>query len=148
VARRREKWQFSQAEIAEICGVSPRTIRRWAQKGLPGGDEAGRYDVRQVVGWLREQSEAISEDRERWEVEKLRRQVGKLDVELARLHAEVVEWEMVENWVAEFGRLVAGVVERAQRRCSGSCGEDVGRVLMDGLKQIRTSCKRFAQRKE
>lgn len=139
-------WWFSIGQVAEICGVSERTIRRWRNAGFPAPDEdTGRYDIRLVGQYLRAQAtQPGAADREQWEVEKLRRQVSKLDYELARLHAEVVEWDVVEDWIAEFGRLVAGVIERAQQRCEQTCGEGVGRVLMDGLKQLEAAQRRRA----
>ncbi len=46
-------------EVAEICGVHPRTVMKWAKhRGLPGhrlGDREVRFVESEVLAWVAEQ---------------------------------------------------------------------------------------------
>lgn len=54
IGRSKETRQWiarNQAELADVCGVSVDTVHAWRKKGLPG--VSGRYDLREILLWLR-----------------------------------------------------------------------------------------------
>lgn len=51
-SKKRKRWlAVNQSELAELFDVSIDTIAAWRKKGMPG--TTGRYDVRQILTWLR-----------------------------------------------------------------------------------------------
>jgi phage terminase Nu1 subunit (DNA packaging protein) len=42
--------RLSQAAIADIHGVTPRTVRRWTARGCPRNDD-GTYSAADTVAW-------------------------------------------------------------------------------------------------
>ena len=54
--------QLSVQEAAQVLGVSPETVRRWARKGVLGGRSAGSdwvFDGRELERWARAQGMAV-----------------------------------------------------------------------------------------
>lgn len=64
--------RLSRAQVVRFLGVAPATLDAWRRAGLP--DRRGRFDVAEVVAWLREQwrqeraanAAAPSVELERW----------------------------------------------------------------------------------
>lgn len=100
------KWARSGRTLAKILGVTAATVRDWKQRdGAPIGDSSGRYNVKEWIAWAakrgKDSTGLDAQSKQSWEIEKLKRQVADLDIDLAKKRAELVANDDVRRWVAD-----------------------------------------------
>jgi len=100
----------SQLQLAELLGVTPKTIRAWERQGCPVEEKARRgkpskYSIAAVFRWREEQARlAASGDLDAMDMEAARRrklaaEAAAAELALARERDEVVEIELVSKEV-------------------------------------------------
>lgn len=99
-------WARSERALARILGVRAGTVRAWKQRdGAPIGDSSGRYNVKEWMDWAAKHGKETPgldpQSKQDWEIEKIKRQVADLDIDLAKKRAGLVSNEDVRRWVAE-----------------------------------------------
>jgi len=101
---------LKQVELAELLGVTPKTIRAWERQGCPFEEKGkrgrpSRYNVADVVAWREEQVRlAAAGDLDAMDMEEARRrklaaEAAAAELALARERDEVVEIELVSKEV-------------------------------------------------
>lgn len=111
---------LSQKMLAKAIGVSPRTIRLWAEDDVPRNDD-GSYDIRAVIDWLidrAKRSQRLKHDpeAEKWLDEWRKEQA--LRAKLDRLRAEgslIPRDEVIQIWAWRLKELMTGLVGLAER---------------------------------
>lgn len=102
--------QVTQIELAELLGVTPKTIRAWERQGCPIEEKGkrgrpSRYSVAEVVRWREEQVRlAAAGDLSAMDMEEARRrklaaEAAAAELALARERDEVVAIEIVAKEV-------------------------------------------------
>jgi len=99
-------WARNERELATLIGVGVGTVRAWKQKeGAPIGDASGRYNVKKWMDWAAKHGKETPgldpQSKQDWEIEKIKRQVADLDIDLAKKRGELVANDDVRRWVAE-----------------------------------------------
>ena len=107
--RRAQEWVRSERELATALGVAASTVKHWKRlPGAPIADPAGRLNVKEWMEWVTKQGKdlpAIGGTKQEWEVERIKRQVDSLDIEIKRKRGELVHIEDVKRWC---GQMVYG----------------------------------------
>lgn len=103
----------TQAELADIIGVSRKSIARWRKlPGNPGTQPDGRYSVAEWVKFKRDQMGEDAEDPSAAELKlrQLQLQIEKLEHHLGVVRREYVPAAEVEKWGAKLGVAIRKVV--------------------------------------
>ena len=100
------KWVRNARDLAQALGVSASTIKHWKSKnGAPIADAAGRHNVKEWLTWASKHGKDTPgldpQSKQDWEIEKIKRQVADLDIDLAKKRGELVLSEDVRQWVAD-----------------------------------------------
>lgn len=96
---------LNEMNLARELGVAARTIKLWKTiEGNPGSDSGGRYKVDDWRRWAAENGKKVpagATTKSEWEVERIKRQVERLDLELKQRRGDLVPVEDVKRWAAE-----------------------------------------------
>jgi phage terminase Nu1 subunit (DNA packaging protein) len=110
MSKQPEPGQVSQLQLAELLGVTPKTIRAWERQGCPVERKARRglpsqYSVAAVFRWREEQARLAASgnldamDMEEAKRRKLAAEAAAAELSLARERDEVVEIDLVSKEV-------------------------------------------------
>lgn len=93
-------------DLARILGVAARTIRGWkTATDCPIADASGRYDVGEWMEWAAKRGKETPPQgpttKQEWEIERIRRQVEAMDLDLKIQRGEFVSIEDVKRWASE-----------------------------------------------
>lgn len=100
------KWARNERELATLLGVAAQTIKSWKSRGgTPVADGSGRHHVKEWMDWAAKHGKDTPgldpQSKQDWEIEKIKRQVADLDIDLAKKRGELVANDDVRRWVAE-----------------------------------------------
>ena len=115
---------YSQADMAEIIGVSYQALQGYRKDGCPCRQGDGRqmiFNSADTIEWLRDRARKSAEAPEAAEerARLLRAQAEKAEIEVAQLRGEIVnvedvkaEWaQMVSNWRGKIIELIPKAVD-------------------------------------
>lgn len=150
------RFASSQLELAEILGVTRRTIANWkCLDGAPRPRANGSYDVAAWRAFAESKGFAYCGDegahgtsRETLRDVKLRRELlaeEKTKLEIAKLRGELVSaTEVSEKWTAAAARIFALVTQHV-RRSLVSCGVGVGKAYVESEAVANRVFKDFSE---
>ena len=100
------KWARNERELATLLGVAAQTIKSWKSRGgTPVADGSGRHHVKEWMDWAAKHGKDTPgldpQSKSDWEIEKIKRQVADLDIDLTKKRGELVLSEDVRQWVAD-----------------------------------------------
>lgn len=105
-ATKAKAWASDQVELAEILGVTRKTIARWRAKGAPPAVANGRWDVVAWRAWMKQNGKISGEgpedtgpSRSQLEARKILLMNEKLEVEIGILRSEYIKLTDAENHV-------------------------------------------------
>ena len=103
---RPQKWARNERDLATLLGVAASTVKTWKRKdGAPIADSAGKYNVKEWMTWASKHGKDTPgldpQSKQDWEIEKIKRQVADLDIDLAKKRGELVASDDVRQWVAD-----------------------------------------------
>lgn len=112
-----EVFRFTTAELAQVYGCDPSTLKDWRAKGMPTAGRLGRsqgYDVRAVVQWRR--AEDLKDDPQRLVPASIVRRndaaAEKAEFELAIKRGEYLDTRAaLEQWRTVLARLRARLLQ-------------------------------------
>jgi phage terminase Nu1 subunit (DNA packaging protein) len=116
--------RLTQKQIADIHGVTTRTVRRWLDDGLPVNDD-GSYDASGTISW-RLSRESSNPAKERADLDAARRR--KLELEIEKLEGSQVSAD-------EAREFIANMTSRARARLLAVPASAAGRANPDNPKQ-------------
>ena len=121
------KFVYSVHELAEVVGVSERTIHRLVAQGLPQIGH-GRYDVRACFQWLvTRERESHAQDTGRSETirtELVEAQRDRVRLDIEQLRGTLLPRDMVAQVLARIASLTASQLDSLAPRLAGTLADE------------------------
>lgn len=112
------------SDIAEIFGVTDRSVQRMLRDGMPQAAR-GRYDVRACVRWKIDQiTNELSSNRPSGERDLLAAaQRERVNLEVAQMRGELMPRELVERALNQIATLISGQLDSLGPRMAGELAD-------------------------
>jgi phage terminase Nu1 subunit (DNA packaging protein) len=143
-----DRFLFSVDDVAEVFGVTGRTVQRMVKDGLPQ-PARGKYDVRACVQWkltqVTEEQTSTGELTPRDELAIAQRK--KVELETAQLRATLLPRDLVTRAMNQVAALVAAQLDGLAPRLAGELADmhDPQQIQAALLREARTTRSAIAQ---
>jgi len=122
----------SQSDLAELMGVTRRTIIRWKQEGMPV-DQDGNYDPIKIMAWKNDlfddeqDGETVISEKSKWDIEFRKYKALLAEAAYKKEISELVPKDIIENLLVDRAvELKKSLLSRGRRLAMKLANKDAG----------------------